>query len=78
MLPHGLINSVPDKLGYKGEKLEAYIRWLVARVEKLRTDPAYPSVSAHCRRRQLDRPRPLLPTWRRQGFHRLHRRQARP
>ena len=40
-LPHGLINNVPDKLGYKGEKLEEYIRWLVARVEKLRTNPDY-------------------------------------
>ena len=40
-LPHGLINNVPDKLGYKGEKLEEYIRWLVARVEKLRTRPDY-------------------------------------
>jgi len=40
-LPHGLINNVPDKLGYKGEKLEEYIRWLVARVEKLRTSPDY-------------------------------------
>ena len=40
-LPHGLINNVPDKLGYQGEKLEEYIRWLVARVEKLRTTPDY-------------------------------------
>ena len=40
-LPHGLINNVPDKLGYRGEKLEEYIRWLVARVEKLRTRPDY-------------------------------------
>ena len=40
-LPHGLINNVPDKLGYQGEKLEEYIRWLVARVEKLRTSPDY-------------------------------------
>ena len=41
VLPHGLINNVPDKLGYRGEKLEEYIRWLVARVEKLRRSPAY-------------------------------------
>ncbi len=40
-LPHGLINNIPDKLGYHGEKLEDYIRWLVARVEKLRTRPDY-------------------------------------
>ena len=41
VLPHGLINNVPEKLGLKGEKLEAYIKWLVARVEKLRTSPDY-------------------------------------
>ena len=40
-LPHGLINNVPEKLGYRGEKLEEYVRWLVARVEKLRTRPDY-------------------------------------
>lgn len=40
-LPHGLINTVPDKLGFKGEKLEAYIRWLVSRVEQLRPDSSY-------------------------------------
>jgi methylaspartate ammonia-lyase len=40
-LPHGLINNIPEKLGYQGEKLEEYIRWLVARVEKLRTTPDY-------------------------------------
>lgn len=40
-LPHGLINNVPDKLGHRGEKLEEYIRWLVGRVEKLRTTPDY-------------------------------------
>lgn len=36
VLPHGLINNVPDKLGYKGEKLVDYIRWLVKRVGTLR------------------------------------------
>lgn len=40
VLPHGLINNVPDKLGWQGEKLEAYIRWLVQRVEKLRPEEA--------------------------------------
>ncbi|NMG46232.1 methylaspartate ammonia-lyase [Aromatoleum toluvorans] len=40
-LPHGLINNVPEKLGYKGEKLESYIGWLAGRVEQLRPDPAY-------------------------------------
>ena len=41
VLPHGLINNVPDKLGYRGEKLEEYIRWLVARVSKLGAAPDY-------------------------------------
>lgn len=40
-LPHGLINNVPEKLGYHGEKLHEYICWLVQRVEKLRTSPDY-------------------------------------
>jgi methylaspartate ammonia-lyase len=40
-LPHGLINNVPDKLGFKGEKLEAYIRWLANRIEQLRPDSSY-------------------------------------
>lgn len=40
-LPHGLINNVPEKLGYQGEKLEEYIRWLVARVAKLRPSADY-------------------------------------
>ncbi|WP_024302939.1 methylaspartate ammonia-lyase [Pseudogulbenkiania sp. MAI-1] len=40
-LPHGLINNVPDKLGFQGEKLEAYIRWLSNRVEQLRPDSHY-------------------------------------
>lgn len=34
-LPHGLINSVPDKLGYKGEKLVEYVDWLASRVRDL-------------------------------------------
>jgi methylaspartate ammonia-lyase len=41
VLPHGLINNVPDKLGYAGEKLVEYIRWLVSRVARLRTDAEY-------------------------------------
>ncbi len=35
VLPHGLINHVADKLGHQGEKLEAYVRWLTARVRAL-------------------------------------------
>ncbi len=34
-LPHGLINSVPDKLGYKGEKLLEYVEWLTKRIGKI-------------------------------------------
>jgi methylaspartate ammonia-lyase len=41
VLPHGLINNIPEKLGNNGEKLREYIRWLVARIEKLRVTPAY-------------------------------------
>lgn len=44
VLPHGLINNVADKLGYQGEKLVEYIRWLVARVQKLRALPSYQPV----------------------------------
>lgn len=40
-LPHGLINNVPDKLGYQGEKLQEYVRWLVQRVAALGTAPDY-------------------------------------
>ena len=36
VLPHGLINNIPDKLGYRGEKLEAYIQWLRKRIMRLR------------------------------------------
>jgi methylaspartate ammonia-lyase len=35
VLPHGLINNVPEKLGNKGELLEEYIVWLSERVDKL-------------------------------------------
>lgn len=41
VLPHGLINNIPDKLGRKGEKLKVYIRWLVRRVKTLRPAPRY-------------------------------------
>ena len=37
-LPHGLINSVPDKLGYKGEKLLEYVAWLAARIGEVGSD----------------------------------------
>lgn len=34
-LPHGLINSVDEKLGRDGGKLKQYIRWLAARIREL-------------------------------------------
>ena len=39
-LPHALINSVKEKLGVKGEKLIAYIKWLRNRIltQRLRDD----------------------------------------
>lgn len=42
VLPHGLINNVPEKLGAQGEKLREYIRWLVQRVDKLSTSAHLP------------------------------------
>lgn len=41
VLPHGLINNVEEKLGRNGEKLREYVRWLVRRVEQLRTSESY-------------------------------------
>lgn len=40
-LPHGLINNVPEKLGYQGEKLLEYVHWLTGRITKLRDVPDY-------------------------------------
>jgi len=40
-LPHGLINTVEDKLGQDGELLAEYVRWLRERVLDLRTDTSY-------------------------------------
>ena len=40
VLPHALINTV-DKLGGRGEILEEYLRWLVARIDELRPSPEY-------------------------------------
>lgn len=40
-LPHGLINEVPEKLGRRGEKLRAYIRWIRQRIRQLRVRPSY-------------------------------------
>ncbi len=41
VMPHALINHVEDKLGTKGEKLHAYVKWLSERVLKLRTNEDY-------------------------------------
>ena len=41
VLPHGLINHVPTKLGFQGEILREYIKWLKKRVMELRTSPDY-------------------------------------
>lgn len=41
VLPHALINNVDDKLGHRGEKLREYIRWLAARIKKLRKRQSY-------------------------------------
>jgi methylaspartate ammonia-lyase len=41
VLPHGLINNVPDTLGYHGEKLKEYIIWLRERVMELRESKDY-------------------------------------
>lgn len=41
VMPHALINNVEEKLGYKGEKLYNYVKWLSARVLKLRTRKDY-------------------------------------
>ncbi len=40
-LPHGLFNNVPDKLGERGEKLEAYVTWLSQRIRALRSSDNY-------------------------------------
>jgi methylaspartate ammonia-lyase len=36
VLPHGLFNNVPEKVGSKGEKLAEYVKWLRERILKLR------------------------------------------
>jgi len=40
-LPHGLINSVDEKLGRDGQKLREYVRWLARRIRELVPDPDY-------------------------------------
>lgn len=47
VLPHGLFNNVPEKVGEKGEKLQAYIAWLAGRIVKLAPYAGY-APTMHC------------------------------
>lgn len=44
VMPHALINNIKTKLGYKGEILREYVKWLRDRVLKLRTREDYSPV----------------------------------
>ena len=44
VLPHGLINHVETKLGFKGEKLLEYVKWLKQRVDEHRNHEDYSPV----------------------------------
>ena len=41
VLPHGLINNVETKLGYQGEKLLDYVKWLRKRIDEHRNHEDY-------------------------------------
>lgn len=41
VLPHALFNHVEDKVGWKGEKIRAYVEWLRNRVVEKRPCPDY-------------------------------------
>lgn len=41
VLPHALINNVPDKLGLQGEKLIEYVTWMRERILAWRKDDTY-------------------------------------
>lgn len=41
VLPHGLINNVETKLGYQGEKLLDYVKWLRKRIDEHRNHENY-------------------------------------
>ncbi len=41
VLPHGLINNVPEKFGARGETLVEYLGWLVGRIAELAPSPDY-------------------------------------
>ena len=40
-LPHGLINTIDDKLGHDGQILENYVNWLQSRLISVRKDEYY-------------------------------------
>jgi len=44
VLPHGLINNVANKLGYQGEKLLEYVKWLRQRVDEFKSEMEYSPV----------------------------------
>jgi len=44
VLPHGLFNNVPEKVGKSGEKLAEYVKWLSGRIIKLRPVEFYSPV----------------------------------
>ena len=44
ILPHGLFNNVPDKVGRNGEKLAEYVTWLSERIIALRPAEHYSPV----------------------------------
>ncbi|MFC4536704.1 methylaspartate ammonia-lyase [Sphaerisporangium dianthi] len=41
VLPHGLINNVAEKMGANGEIFREYVRWVRARVTRMRARPDY-------------------------------------
>lgn len=41
IMPHGLFNNIPDKIGQKGEKLVQYIEWLRDRILSIRPNKTY-------------------------------------
>ncbi|MCL2381449.1 MAG: methylaspartate ammonia-lyase [Treponema sp.] len=44
VLPHGLFNNVPEKVGLDGEKLAEYVTWLKNRIIRLRPQAGYSPV----------------------------------
>lgn len=42
VLPHALINSIPEKLGYRGELLKEYLEWLRCRIGQIGPEGYHP------------------------------------